>query len=68
MVYASDRSTSLSLVRKTGWIPNPGDIYLLGTEKQKSLREPIEQEEIESVREKAREQGVAIIWTSKEGN
>lgn len=57
LVYAPDKYTALSLVRPTVWVPNPGGIYLLGTETQKDMHDYMDPEDINLVKEKAREEG-----------
>lgn len=67
LVYAPDKHKALTMVRNTGWVPNPGDIYILGGEGYKRyMEEYLNPSEIEFAKDKALEEGVAILWTSRE--
>ncbi len=62
LVYANSGSEALTMMRRAGFTPNPGDRYLLGTERQQMRRDYLG--EIEDwMKEKAREEGFVILWS-----
>jgi len=66
LVYAPDKYAALSMVRKIGWIPNPGGIWLLGTETQRGMTDIVPEDIDEVSKAEAQEKGVSILWTSRE--
>jgi hypothetical protein len=62
LVYAPDKYKALTMVRQIGWVPNPGGIWLLGTETQRELTD-IVPEEVEDSKKEAEQRGVSILWT-----
>lgn len=66
LVYASTGREALTKVREAGLVPNPGDIYILGGKGYMKWHEPNMEilEKDEELKDRAREEGVAIIWSS----
>lgn len=60
LVYASTNEAAMRKVRDAGWVPNPGDRYLLGSSRQA----PEIAGDVEPwMLDEAREEGMAIIWS-----
>lgn len=65
LVYAPDKRVALSMVRdKTGLVPNPGGIWLLGTETQRRWDDTIPEDIDEATKMEAMSQGVVLLWQS----
>jgi len=62
LVYASDKASALTIVRQAGWIPNPGGIWLLGTETQRQLTD-VDPDNVEANKQEAMSKGMSIIWS-----
>ncbi len=57
LVYASRNREALTKVRQAGWIPNPGDVFMLTPERAEDVG-------VEDwMKDKAKEEGMVIIWT-----
>jgi len=57
LVYAFRGEEALTKVRQAGWIPNPGDVFILTPERAEDVG-------VEDwMKDKAKEGGVVIIWT-----
>lgn len=62
LVSARSASHALSVMRAAGFTPNPGDRYLLDSPAQRANKDYVG--EIDDwMREKAREDGIVVIWS-----